>query len=370
MSNNDVHRRDHDDPGQGSRLEHQHFVMNAEVLETITDVPKTVEAESRLSLERLEMALLGPVSQHTVLNNDRQTYSSLFYLTTSHSGSFYERQPDKATILKDAYSCCFYPPERILETMNEMYKLGRWTGANIFRDLDRGMKVQEWSGYGATKLRQWELQGKPIHRSNFDGLRRLQKHESAYDEIARSGLPSNHLIIDARLGGLPNEERQDKITADFYEDLYQQTGMNPLGGLRVFPAVDLTEPGWSFGQNTLAYNKDAQVMGHVTGHYFYETNPRRPNPNVRIDAWSAPHIDGHRGLTLAAVMEVLQKHFNVTDWQAILAERVSRGQGGTRNKFYELTGYGADRKTEMELLRPARPDFSRLQSHEHAVMSV
>ena len=129
------------------------------------------------------------------------------------------------------------------------------------------------------------------------------------------------LVLDAFLTEPLDERRFQTITRDFVDDLLEELGMEPLGKLGIYPAVDLREPGWSFIQPI--------TTSHVSAHYF--ENPGA-QPHVRLDAYSCATIDW------TALLAVCHKHLQLADWCACFIERhLDRPH---RRRVVDLAGNG------------------------------
>jgi hypothetical protein len=129
------------------------------------------------------------------------------------------------------------------------------------------------------------------------------------------------LVLDAFLTAPLDDRRFQTITRDFVRDMLRELGMEPLGELGIYPAVDLREPGWSFIQPI--------TTSHVSAHYFENPGSR---PHIRLDAYSCATINW---TTLLAVCD---KHLRLADWFGCFIER--QLDKPHRRRVVELAGKG------------------------------
>lgn len=143
-------------------------------------------------------------------------------------------------------------------------------------------------------------------------------------EMEAEGLHLVHeiLVLDAFLAKPLDQERYTSITQDFVSDLLNILGMETLGELGIYPAVDQREPGWSFIQPI--------TTSHVSAHYF--ENPGR-RPHIRIDAYSCASINWN------ALIQVCHEHFELDDWCACFIDR--QLDHPNQRSVVELAGLGA-----------------------------
>ncbi len=138
------------------------------------------------------------------------------------------------------------------------------------------------------------------------------------------------LVLDAFLAKPLEQSRYQSITRDFVSDLLNVLGMEMLGELGIFPAVDQREPGWSFIQPI--------TTSHVSAHYF--ENPGR-RPHIRIDAYSCASIDWN------ALIRVCHEHFELDEWCACFIDR--QLDHPRQRSVVELAGLGGCVNSEIVL---------------------
>lgn len=112
------------------------------------------------------------------------------------------------------------------------------------------------------------------------------------------------LVLDAGLRKPLDCDHYVSITRRFIEDLLNTIGMDPLGELGIYPAVDQRAPGWSFIQPI--------TTSHVGAHYFEK--PGR-TPHIRLDAYSCETVDWLN------LIRVCDRHFALGDWRATFIDR-------------------------------------------------
>ena len=139
------------------------------------------------------------------------------------------------------------------------------------------------------------------------------------------------LVLDAFLAFPLDQSRYESITRDFVSDLLVMLGMDPLGELCIYPAVDQREPGWSFIQPI--------TTSHVSAHYFENPGQR---PHIRIDAYSCASIDWR------ALVEVCHRHFAFEDWCGWFIDR--QLEHPDRRHVIELSGAGVEVNSETPML--------------------
>lgn len=143
------------------------------------------------------------------------------------------------------------------------------------------------------------------------------------------------LVLDAFLARPLEQCRYASITQRFVSNLLSVLGMETLGELGIFPAVDMREPGWSFVQPI--------TTSHVSGHYFASPGSR---PHIRIDAYSCASIDYN------TLIRVCHEHFELEEWHASFIDREL--EHPQRRNVVELAGVGACVNSTIVLTRPSR----------------
>ncbi len=135
------------------------------------------------------------------------------------------------------------------------------------------------------------------------------------------------LILDAGLRAPLDCGRYVTITRRFIDELLNALGMDPLGELGIYPAVDQRAPGWSFIQPI--------TTSHVSAHYFEK--PGR-TPHIRLDAYSCETVDWQ------SLIQVCHRHFTLGDWRATFIDRQIEMQ--CERTVVDLTGTGSRVKSE------------------------
>lgn len=142
------------------------------------------------------------------------------------------------------------------------------------------------------------------------------------------------LVLDAFLAAPLDVRRYRSITRDLISDLLNELGMEPLGQLGIYPAVDLRQPGWSFIQPI--------TTSHVSAHYFENPGDRA---HIRIDAYSCAAIDW------AGLIAVCHAHLQFDEWFACFIDRqLDKPQ---QRRVFELAGNGKTVASKMSLSRQA-----------------
>lgn len=112
------------------------------------------------------------------------------------------------------------------------------------------------------------------------------------------------LVLDAFLKHRLDNRQCESITRSFIDELLTVLGMQALGDLGIYPAIDQRAPGWSFIQPI--------TTSHVSAHYFEKPGRK---PNIRIDAYSCESIDWR------ALVRVCHRHFDFDGWHATFIDR-------------------------------------------------
>ena len=116
-------------------------------------------------------------------------------------------------------------------------------------------------------------------------------------------------VLDAYLERPLDCTAQDTITKKFVDDFLTVLGLEPLGPLGIFPAVDDRAPGWSFIQPI--------TTSHISAHYFEKPGKA---PHIRIDAYSCDEVDWQK------LVSVCHQHFQLADWRGTFIDReIDRG---------------------------------------------
>ena len=112
------------------------------------------------------------------------------------------------------------------------------------------------------------------------------------------------VVLDAGLCEPLDCGRATAITRRFVDDLLNALGMDPLGELGIYPAVDERAPGWSFIQPI--------TTSHVGAHYFEKPGD---TPHLRLDAYSCETVDWR------SLIRVCHRHFKLAEWRATFIDR-------------------------------------------------
>ncbi len=111
-------------------------------------------------------------------------------------------------------------------------------------------------------------------------------------------------VLDAHLEKPLECAAQDTITRKFIDDFLTVLGLEELGPLGIYPAVDDRAPGWSFIQPI--------TTSHISAHYFEKPGKF---PHIRIDAYSCDQVDWQE------LVRVCHRHFNLADWRGTFINR-------------------------------------------------
>lgn len=111
-------------------------------------------------------------------------------------------------------------------------------------------------------------------------------------------------VLDAYLEKPLDCSDQKSITRKFIEEFLAVLGLEPLGPLGIYPAVDDRAPGWSFIQPI--------TTSHISAHYFEKPGKA---PHIRIDAYSCDQVDWR------ALVAVCHRHFQLADWRGTFIDR-------------------------------------------------
>lgn len=142
-------------------------------------------------------------------------------------------------------------------------------------------------------------------------------------------------ILDAFLEKPLDFARHAAITGSFVAELLDVLGMEALGELGIYPAVDPRAPGWSFIQPI--------TTSHVGAHYFEK--PGRL-PHIRLDAYSCESVD------YAQLVRLCHYHFVLDEWLATFVVREL--DNPYARKVIDLAGIGDRVLSEKEMTANAR----------------
>lgn len=111
-------------------------------------------------------------------------------------------------------------------------------------------------------------------------------------------------VLDAHLEKVLNCAHREVITQNFITDFLDVLGLEPLGPLGIYAAVDERAPGWSFIQPI--------TTSHISAHYFEKPGDA---PHIRIDAYSCDQVDWEK------LICVCHHHFKLADWRGNFIDR-------------------------------------------------
>lgn len=111
-------------------------------------------------------------------------------------------------------------------------------------------------------------------------------------------------VLDAYLEKPLDCRSMQTITRQFIDDALTVLGLEPLGPLGIFPAVDDRAPGWSFIQPI--------TTSHISAHYFEKPGKA---PHIRIDAYSCDQIHWQE------LVKVCSRHFEFSEWRGTFIDR-------------------------------------------------
>lgn len=137
-------------------------------------------------------------------------------------------------------------------------------------------------------------------------------------------------VLDAHLETSLDCSRQNAITRAFIDDFLAVLGLEPLGPLGIYPAVDDRAPGWSFIQPI--------TTSHISAHYFEKPGK---SPHIRIDAYSCDEVDWRK------LVGVCHRHFKLADWRGTFIDREI--EVGVQRSVSDVGGIGGQVVHAMEL---------------------
>jgi hypothetical protein len=111
-------------------------------------------------------------------------------------------------------------------------------------------------------------------------------------------------VLDAHLQEPLDTDAHLPITQNFIAEFLSVLGLEPLGPLGIYPAVDDRAPGWSFIQPI--------TTSHISAHYFEKPGN---SPHIRIDAYSCDEVNWRD------LVQVCHRHFNLADWRGTFIDR-------------------------------------------------
>lgn len=141
-------------------------------------------------------------------------------------------------------------------------------------------------------------------------------------------------VLDAYLERPLDCAAQDSITKNFINDFLSVLGLEPLGPLGIFPAVDDRAPGWSFIQPI--------TTSHISAHYFEKPGKA---PHIRIDAYSCDEVDWQK------LVSVCHQHFQLADWRGTFIDREIDQE--LKRPILDVRGVG-DYVQKNQVLTPAK----------------
>ena len=157
-----------------------------------------------------------------------------------------------------------------------------------------------------------------------------QARQPAMSRMSSQTLVHEMLVLDAFLEDPLAQSRYQSITHLFVAELLDVLGMEALGELGIWPAVDEREPGWSFIQPI--------TTSHVSAHYFENPGGR---PHLRLDAYSCASIDCRE------LVGLCHRHFRLTDWCGSFIKR-ELDQPGQR-RVIDIVGFGDTVRSQVSL---------------------
>ncbi len=143
-------------------------------------------------------------------------------------------------------------------------------------------------------------------------------------------------ILDAYLDRALDCDSQWPITHGFIAEFLDVLGLEALGPLGIYPAVDDRAPGWSFIQPI--------TTSHISAHYFEKPGK---GPHIRIDAYSCDSINWND------LVKVCHKHFCLSSWRGTFIDREINN--ATERMVIEIAGHADAVIKEYPLVPVADP---------------
>jgi len=137
-------------------------------------------------------------------------------------------------------------------------------------------------------------------------------------------------VLDAHLETSLDCDNREPITHHFIEDFLHVLGLEPLGPLGIYAAVDDRAPGWSFIQPI--------TTSHISAHYFEKPGKF---PHIRIDAYSCDQVDWEK------LVAVCHRHFNLSNWRATFIDREINTE--LSRSVLDIEGHGECVKRQLAL---------------------
>lgn len=123
---------------------------------------------------------------------------------------------------------------------------------------------------------------------------------------ATDGFALQHeiFVLDTHLQEALPMDNHREITINLVQKLLDVLGMERLGDMQIYPALDMRAPGWSFIQPI--------TTSHISGHYFEK--PGRL-PHIRLDVYSCEAVNWKN------IIKVAHEHLVLADWRATFIHR-------------------------------------------------
>ena len=208
-------------------------------------------------------------------------------ITTSHTRAI---QRELHRVIGDIHSCKNFETDTVVQQYFNAFNHQSWDATMVHRHADEAkFRIQGKSGYGGEVEKIWEYQKDDVAVITPNTKLYFPAHESP----EREAQSSYHYMVDSFYDKPLDQQRAEEITRSIMRWRFDMAGIEALGNINIYEAVDLSEPGWTWIHDGV--DNDHHEMMYSSDHHFSKPG----EVNTRSD------IFGYQQYTLAQVIHMM-----------------------------------------------------------------
>lgn len=273
---------EHPDPGGSEGLVHQHVSLRTELGKEMDPKKFRDIAQHTFVPGLLKGLKMDPLGETNIYER-----SVSQCITTSHTRAILR---ELHRIIGDIHSCKEFETDVVVEEYFAAFGHQRWDATMVHRHEDEEkFKIQGKSGHGNDVEHVWEYQKEEVGIATPNTQFLFPTHESPVLEAESS----YHYMVDSFYQNPLDQARAEDITKAIMRWRFDIAGIEALGKINIYEAVDLTEPGWTWIHDGM--DNAHHEMLYSSDHHFSKPG----EVNTRSD------IFGYQQYTLAQVLNMM-----------------------------------------------------------------